>query len=121
MQESPVIEQNRESDTTKYNQKSQNDLQAIQMPDQRIIEIARQRGEPGITESRNTMKQGEKEFIVNSRNILHLHVDEINTNSLDDKRGQNDIHDRPENIAQRCLVQQVFHHELIVKGGPTQK
>ena len=103
MQESPVIEQDRESDTTKYNQKSQNDLQTIQMPDQRIIEIARQRGEPGITESRNTMKQGEKEFIVNFRYILHLH--KVNTNSLDDKRGQNDIHDRPKNIAQRCLVQ----------------
>ena len=87
MQESPVIEQDRESDTTKYNQESQNDLQAIQMPDQRIIEIARQRGESGITESRNTMKQGEKEFIVNSRYILHLHVDKINTNSLNDKRG----------------------------------
>ena len=121
MQESSVIEQDRESDTSKYNQESQNDLQAIQMPEQRIIEIARQRREPGITESRNTMKQGEKEFIVNSRNILYLHIDKINTNSLNDKRGQNNVHDSPENITQRGLVQQVFHHELIMKRGPTQK
>ena len=67
------------------------------------------------------MKQGEKEFIVNSRNILYLHIDKINTNSLNDKRGQNNVHDSPENITQRGLVQQVFHHELIMKRGPTQK
>ena len=63
MQEPPVIEQDRESDTTKYNQKSQNNLQAIQMPDQRIIEITRQRGESRITESRNAMKQGKKSLL----------------------------------------------------------
>ena len=86
MQEPPVIEQDRESDTTKYNQKSQNDLQAIQMPDQRIIEITRQRGESRITESRNAMKQGKKEFIVNSHHILYLHIDKVNTYPLNDKR-----------------------------------
>ena len=74
MQEPPVIEQDRESDTTKYNQKSQNNLQAIQMPDQRIIEITRQRGKSGITEGRNAMNQGKKKFIVNSPPIFYLPI-----------------------------------------------
>ena len=56
------------------------------MPDQRIIEITRQRGESRITESRNAMKQGKKEFIVNSHHILYLHIDKVNTYPLNDKR-----------------------------------